>query len=158
VLPSNLDIQYETFKPGDALYFFAFDKKNSFQLTLKEKTNGCFFVIKIKIQEEIFENCGFLDKELDGSYRGRYIHISKLEDCKRWRIVILCKLGNSCTTENRFARINLLWQCLQQPAGVHDGVWSQWGVLHAEVISPGVDKEFLYLRGVRGKHTGESSK
>ena len=38
--------------------------------------------------------------------RGRYIHISKLEDCKRWRIVILCKLGNSCTTENRFARIN----------------------------------------------------
>lgn len=69
VLPSNLDIQYETFKPGDALYFFAFDKKNSFQLTLKEKTNGCFFVIKIKIQEEIFENCGFLDKELDGSYR-----------------------------------------------------------------------------------------
>ena len=86
--------------------------------------------------------------------RGRYIHISKLEDCKRWRIVILCKLGNSCTTENRFARINLLWQCLQQPAGVHDGVWSQWGVLHAEVISPGVDKEFLYLRGIRGKHTG----
>ena len=69
VLPSKLDIQYECFKPGDVLYFFAFDKKNSFQLTLKEKSNGCFFVIKIRIKEEIFENCGFLDREPDGTYR-----------------------------------------------------------------------------------------
>ena len=69
--------------------------------------------------------------------RGRYIQVSKLEDCRRWRIVVLCKLANISTNETKFARLNMLWQCLEEPCGDSDQVWSQWGVLHTQILTPG---------------------
>ena len=39
-----------------------------------------------------------------------------LEDCRRWRIVVLCKLVDSGSGQERFARLNLLWAALQQPS------------------------------------------
>jgi len=153
ILPSCLDALYETIKPRDIMYFFGFDKGNSFQLTLKAKSEGCFFVASVKIDGFVFENCGYLENDEDG-FRGRYINVSKLEDCRRWRIVILCKLTNHTSSQRKFARINLLWQALQEPKGDVDLNWIQWGVLQGEVLSPGVENTFLYLRGIRGKQKG----
>ena len=86
--------------------------------------------------------------------RGRYIQASNLEDCRRWRIVVLCKLVSNDNNEERFARLNLLWQCLAAPQPrVPEAEWVQWGGLHVEVISPGRDHDHLHLRGVRGKQT-----
>ena len=73
ILPSYIDQVFEGIKPRDILYFFGFDKKNSFQLTLKAKSDGCFFVVKIKIEDCVFENCGFLEKEEDGSFRYGFV-------------------------------------------------------------------------------------
>ena len=69
LLPSSLDKKYEESKAGDILYFFGFDSYNSFHLTLKKKTDGCFFLVKINFDEFHFENCGFLEEENDGSFR-----------------------------------------------------------------------------------------
>ena len=86
--------------------------------------------------------------------RGRYIQASNLEDCRRWRIVVLCKLVRSFDNEERFARLNLLWQCLGPPQPRDpEAEWVQWGGLHVEVISPGRDHDHLHLRGVRGHQT-----
>ena len=76
-----------------------------------------------------------------------------LEDCRRWRIVVLCKLVDSGSGQERFARLNLLWAALQQPslASGGGGGWRQWGAVQAEVISPGLDTRHLYMRGVRGR-------
>ena len=78
-----------------------------------------------------------------------------LEDCRRWRIVVLCKLVDSGSAQERFARLNLLWAALQQPSlasgGGGGGGWRQWGAVQAEVISPGLDTRHLYMRGVRGR-------
>ena len=69
LLPSRLDGDYEETNTGDILYFFGFDSSNSFHLTLKKKTDGCFFLVKINLDGFHFENCGFLETENDGSYR-----------------------------------------------------------------------------------------
>ena len=69
LLPSSLDGQREETKTGDILYFFGFDSSNSFHLTLKKKTDGCFFLVKINLDGFHFENCGFLEQENDGSFR-----------------------------------------------------------------------------------------
>ena len=69
LLPSSLDAQREETKTGDILYFFGFDSSNSFHLTLKKKTDGCFFLVKINLDGFHFENCGFLEEENDGSFR-----------------------------------------------------------------------------------------
>ena len=86
--------------------------------------------------------------------RGRYIQASNLEDCRRWRIVVLCKLVSNDNNEERFARLNLLWQCLGPPQPrVPEAEWIQWGGLHVEVISPGRDHGHLHRRGLRGHQT-----
>ena len=74
-----------------------------------------------------------------------------LEDCRRWRIAVLCKLVDG--GQEMFARLNLLWAALQQPslASGGGGGWRQWGAVQAEVISPGLDTRHLYMRGVRGR-------
>ena len=69
LLPSSLDGHNEDTKTGDTLYFFGFDSSNSFHLTLKKKTDGCFFLVKINLDGFHFENCGFLEQENDGSFR-----------------------------------------------------------------------------------------
>ena len=74
-----------------------------------------------------------------------------LEDCRRWRIVVLCKLFDSGSGQEKFARLNLLWAALQQPSLASGGGWRQWGAVQAEVISPGLDTRHLYMRGVRGR-------
>ena len=74
-----------------------------------------------------------------------------LEDCRRWRIAVLCKLVDG--GQEMFARLNLLWAALQQPslASGGGGGWRRWGAVQAEVISPGLDTRHLYMRGVRGR-------
>ena len=69
LLPSRLDTELERCRPGDTTYFFTFDRDNCFQLTMKMKSRGCFFLVKIKVGSFIFENCGYLERELDGSFR-----------------------------------------------------------------------------------------
>ena len=69
LLPSPLDTELERCRPGDTTYFFTFDRDNCFQLTMKMKSRGCFFLVKIKVDSFIFENCGYLEKEPDGSFR-----------------------------------------------------------------------------------------
>ena len=69
LLPSRLDTELERCRPGDTTYFFTFDRDNCFQLTLKMKSRGCFFLVKIKVGSFIFENCGYLEREPDGSFR-----------------------------------------------------------------------------------------
>ena len=44
ILPSCLDALYETIKPRDIVYFFGFDKGNSFQLTLKAEIRTGFLI------------------------------------------------------------------------------------------------------------------
>ena len=69
LLPSRLDTELERCRPGDTTYFFTFDRDNCFQLTMKMKSRGCFFLVKIKVGSFIFENCGYLEREPDGSFR-----------------------------------------------------------------------------------------
>ena len=69
LLPSPLDTELERCRPGDTTYFFTFDRDNCFQLTMKMKSRGCFFLVKIKVDSFIFENCGYLEREPDGSFR-----------------------------------------------------------------------------------------
>ena len=69
LLPSRLDTELERCRPGDTTYFFTFDRNNCFQLTMKMKSRGCFFLVKIKVGSFIFENCGYLEREPDGSFR-----------------------------------------------------------------------------------------
>ena len=69
LVPSQTDKLYESFSPGDTWFFFGFDQENFFQLTLKTKSKGCFFIVKLKVFGKTFENCGFLQRELDGSFR-----------------------------------------------------------------------------------------
>ena len=77
---------------------------------------------------ELHQNNGFLT-------RGRYLQVSKLEDCRRWRIVLLCTLrgSNDNSQEEKFVRLNMFFQALQQPDGNSTRTWVQWGVL--QVIS-----------------------
>ena len=77
-----------------------------------------------------------------------------MEDCRRWRFVILCKLVDSSCGEERFARVNLFWQALEEPRGDASLDWSQWGVVHGEVSSPGQTAAGVYLRAIRGKTSG----
>ena len=69
LLPSRLDTELERCRPGVTTYFFTFDRDNCFQLTMKMKSRGCFFLVKIKVGSFIFENCGYLEREPDGSFR-----------------------------------------------------------------------------------------
>ena len=68
--------------------------------------------------------------------RGRYLQVSKLEDCRRWRIVLLCRLIGSTddnSQEEKFVRLNLFFQALQQPVG-DSSMWIQWGVLQVLTV------------------------
>ena len=69
LLPSETDKLYESFSPGDTWFFFGFDQTNFFQLTLKTKSKGCFFILKLRLFGKSLENCGFLQRELDESFR-----------------------------------------------------------------------------------------
>ena len=69
LVPSQTDKLYESFSPGDTWFFFGFDQENFFQLTLKTKSKGCFFILKLRLFGKSFENCGFLQRDLDGSFR-----------------------------------------------------------------------------------------
>ena len=153
VLPSKVDKALDSWNNGDTFYFFGFEGEDLFQLTLKIRKTGGFFILKIKLKDFAFENCGHVEKEYDG-FRGRYLQVSKLEDGRRWRIVVLCNLAGD-RQEIKFAKINLFFQALQAPVGGNNKLddwknWSQFGVLHG-LVRNGAEEEDLYLRGVRGK-------
>ena len=94
VLPSKADKVLDSWNPGNVFYFFGFDGEDQFQLTLKIRRTGGFFILKIKHKNFSFENCGEVEQDYDG-FRGRYLQVSKLEDGRRWRIVVLCNSEQS---------------------------------------------------------------
>ena len=72
----------------EALYFFGFDDEDQFKLTLKIRRTGGYFILNINHKNLSFENCGYVEQEYDG-FRGRYLQVSKLENRRRWMIVVL---------------------------------------------------------------------
>ena len=66
IVPSPTDKLLESWKCPDILYFFAGSEQTLFQLTLKKKNRGCFFVVKFSHENHNYENCGFLEEEIDG--------------------------------------------------------------------------------------------
>ena len=66
IVPSTTDEQLESWKCPDVSYFFACNRESRFQLTLKKKSRGCFFVLKFEHNDLEYENCGFLEEETDG--------------------------------------------------------------------------------------------
>ena len=126
VLPSKADKVLDSWNPGNVFYFFGFDGEDLFQLTLKIRRTGGFFILKIKHKNFSFENCGQVEREYDG-FRGRYLQVSKLEDGRRWRIVVLCNLAGD-RQNTKFVKINILFQALQAPIGGHTrfGDWAGW--------------------------------
>lgn len=74
IVPSPTDKLLESWKCPDILYFFAGSEQTLFQLTLKKKNRGCFFVVKFSHENYKYENCGFLEEEIDGF---RYLNCLK---------------------------------------------------------------------------------
>ena len=66
IISSPTDKLLESWKCQDISYFFAGNKETLFQLTLKKKNRGCFFVVKFSHENYKYENCGFLEEEIDG--------------------------------------------------------------------------------------------
>ena len=66
IVPSSTDELLESWKCPQTSYFFASDKETLFQLTLKKKSRGCFFVVRFAVGNYKYENCGFLEDETDG--------------------------------------------------------------------------------------------
>ena len=48
VLPSRADKVMDSWNPGNVFYFFGFDGEDQFQMTLKIRRTGGFFILKIK--------------------------------------------------------------------------------------------------------------
>ena len=81
IIPSPTDKLLESWKCPDISYFFAGNKETLFQLTLKKKNGGCFFVVKFSHGNYKYENCGFLEEEIDGF---RYLNWLKWTTLDYW--------------------------------------------------------------------------
>ena len=69
ICSSSSDKLFEQFKPGQTWFFIGFDQRNSIQLTLKSKSKGCFFLIKLELFGNSYESCGYLEREADENLR-----------------------------------------------------------------------------------------
>merc|ERR1712016_498440 len=68
IIPSSTDELLDSWKSAGPhiSYFFASNKDTLFQLTLKKKSRGCFFLVTFAHGDYKYENCGFLEEETDG--------------------------------------------------------------------------------------------